>query len=83
MLRKLFLLGVMALSLASPVAILSQARADDMALRHAHHAHYDVMYRRDHHHSWRVYGSYETRHDADHAAHHLSHHGYEVHIDIR
>ncbi len=82
MLRKLILSGVLGLGLLVPTAALPQARAEDMPRGHSHHAHYDVMYRPDHHHPWRLYGTYDNGHEADHVAHHLRHEGYEVHIDV-
>lgn len=83
MLRKLILSGVLVLTLIVPAVSLPQVRGDDTGPRHSHHAHYDVMYRRDHHHRWRLYGTYESRHAAEHVAHDLRHQGFEVHIDIR
>jgi len=35
------------------------------------------------HHRWYGYGTYASRWDADHAAHHLRHEGYTVRIEIR
>ncbi len=45
------------------------------------HATYEVWYRTDHHHGWRLYGTYHSHHAADHAADHLQHQGYEIRID--
>jgi hypothetical protein len=47
----------------------------------AHDSIYEVFYRHDHHHPWRLHGTYHSHHDAHHAADHLRSHGYEVHID--
>jgi hypothetical protein len=40
-----------------------------------------VKYRRGFHHEWRFYGSYREREEAQRAAEHLRHEGYEVFID--
>ena len=45
------------------------------------HATYELWYRTDHHHAWRLYGSYHSHRAADHAADHLRGQGYEVRID--
>lgn len=45
------------------------------------HATYEVWYRTDHHHAWRLSGSYHSHRAADHAADQLRHRGYEVRID--
>jgi len=47
----------------------------------AHHPTWEVFYRSDPHHGWRLYGTYHSHHQADHAADHLRHHGYQVRIE--
>ena len=43
---------------------------------------YVVSYYAGHHH-WYYYGTFASRWDADHAAHHLSHLGYTARIEVR
>lgn len=81
MLRKLLSAAFVALALIAPATFAPRVQADTPG-HQVFHAHYQVMYRPDHHHPWRIYGTYHSRHQADHAADHLRHHGYEVHIDV-
>lgn len=84
MVRSLILAGVMTLGLALPATLPAPAQAQDFH-GHAHHHHhcYEVLYRHDCHCRWHVYGVYHHRHEAQDAAHHLRHRGYEVSIAVR
>lgn len=80
MFRKLIV--VAALGLGALGAVSTPVAADDKPTGSVSlHSTYEVWYRVDHHHRWRLYGTYHSHHAAHHAAHHLQHHGYEVRID--
>jgi hypothetical protein len=81
MMRKLFLSGVAGLAALLPLATPASARADNFVYRdhyERYHHRYEVMYRADCHCAWQCYGSFSCFEDADHAAHHLRHRGFEV-----
>jgi hypothetical protein len=80
MFRKITLAGLTALSFALPLGLTSTAQAEP-APNHYYHRVYEVQYRR--HHEWHCYGTYREQCEADRAAHHLRHDGYEVRIEIR
>lgn len=72
------LLGTAAL--VSP-AVSTASAAEATAPQSLGHHHYDVYYRTCFHGPWRLYGSYDCRDEAEHAAYHLHHdHGYRTKI---
>ena len=80
MFRKLTLAALTTLGLALPLGLAAPVQANEPYGYHHHHHSYEVMYRR--HHGWHCYGTYRSRYDADHAAHHLRHEGYDVRIEV-
>ena len=87
-------MGVLSTGLLSAPAFASDRYADAghrrgpvvSHVRDDHHADhhepvYRVLYRTDHHHGWRVSGTYRTADAARHAADDLHHRGYETRVE--
>ena len=78
--------GVVALGLLGLPAAVPTAQAnerDDHPVYESHHHHderFEVMYRRCGGEPWRFYGRFDRREDAEHAEHHLRHHGFEAFV---
>lgn len=77
MFRKILIAVVASLSLLSPFALPAPSEAHEVQV---HEHHYHVYYRNCHRDPWCLYGCYDCRHDAVHAAHHLWAHGHEVYV---
>jgi hypothetical protein len=80
MLRKTAFAAMTTLGLALPLGLNSTAQAYPgvVICRPV----YTVMYFGPHHH-WHCFGTYASRWDAEHAAHHLRHEGFAVRIEVR
>ena len=79
MFRKLIFAGSLGLALLASDPAATEAADSTRAV--SLHSRFEVWVRADHHHPWRLYGTYHSHHAADDASHHLRHHGYETHID--
>jgi hypothetical protein len=83
MMRNLLLSSVAGLAALLPLATPASARADHVLFRdnfERHHHRFEVIYRRDCRCPWQCYGSFSCFEDAEHAARHLRHQGFEVSI---
>jgi hypothetical protein len=80
MIRKVILASVTGVGLALPFAFATPAEAHPPVVVY-HRATFEVVYRRHSH--WHCYGTYFNRYEADRAARHLAHHGYEVRVTAR
>jgi len=81
MFRKLLVATVLGLGLMTPMAMTARADAHELSREREEHRRFEVKYRRGFHHEWRFYAGYHERHEAERAAGHLRHEGYEVYID--
>ena len=80
MFRKLILTSVSAAGLALPLASPTPVEAHPPVIVYPR-ATLEVVYR--HHHHWHCYGTYFNRYEADRAARHLAHRGYDVRVTVR
>ena len=56
-------------------------RRDDHHDHHQRRVSYSVVYRRHHDDHWHLYGTFQSRHAADHAHHDLEHRGFHARVE--
>jgi hypothetical protein len=83
MMKRLVLSLVAGLAALLPLANAANARADERFYRSRYESYrpyyrHEVLYRSDATCAWQSYGTYSHFADAEQAAHHLRHRGYEV-----
>jgi hypothetical protein len=63
-----------------PPPLVVPAPGWDVQSRRHHHHHFDVMYRTCSHEPWRIAGSFDLQHQAEHIARKLQRRGFSVRI---